>query len=133
MYHIKISITQRHHPLEPDVDLLPDYDVSEATSQTLSRSRSSSPHVDNANTLPQSSRIWTREDRNDLNKLGTMISSFLEVPQFAAGSKVFNSAVISTLLNSTGPRPGSIQVLTQVMEGMMLRHRCVIIPCVDNS
>ncbi|KZT69833.1 hypothetical protein DAEQUDRAFT_726146 [Daedalea quercina L-15889] len=68
-------------------------------------------------------RRWTREDRDDLTKLSTMMSHFLCVPQFAADPKLFERLVISPLMAEPGPLPGAIQVLTQVMETMMIRHR----------
>ncbi|KIP07791.1 hypothetical protein PHLGIDRAFT_35256, partial [Phlebiopsis gigantea 11061_1 CR5-6] len=68
-------------------------------------------------------RVWTRQDRGDLNKLGTMISSFLEVPQFAGKQNAFAKLVIAPLMDPSGPQPGSVQVLRQVMESVMLRHK----------
>ena len=97
-----------------------------------------SPTPENMHNTNQSrTRVWTKEDREDLNKLGTMISMFLEVPQFASGAKVFSSLVIAPLMDTAGPRPGAVQVLTQVMESTMIRHRyascclCVLIPTAD--
>lgn len=71
----------------------------------------------------QSMRQWTRDDRQDLNKLSTMMSQFLCVPQFAASPKLFERLVIAPLMGPKGPRPGAVQVLTQVMETTMIRHR----------
>lgn len=68
-------------------------------------------------------RVWNKYDRGDLNKLGNMITHFVAVPQFYADPKLVTSHVIEPLLDSTGPRPGSIQVLNQVMEMIMIRHR----------
>lgn len=93
----------------------------------MQRSRSASPTADESNSSPRYTRVWTKEDRGDLTKLGTMISSFLEVPQFAADLKLFGSHVIAPLMGPAGPKPGSIQVLTQVMESTMIRHRFVFL------
>ncbi|KAF8809006.1 hypothetical protein BYT27DRAFT_7222578 [Phlegmacium glaucopus] len=68
-------------------------------------------------------RIWNKYDRGDLNKLGNMITHFIAVPQFNADPKLITSHIIEPLLDATGPRPGSIQVLNQVMEMTMIRHR----------
>lgn len=68
-------------------------------------------------------RIWNKDDRGDLNKLGTMITHFIAVPQFYADPKLVTSHIIQPLLDGTGPRPGSIQVLNQVMEMIMIRHK----------
>ncbi|KAH9928097.1 uncharacterized protein B0H18DRAFT_954095 [Fomitopsis serialis] len=65
-------------------------------------------------------RQWTKDDRQDLSKLSTMMSHFLGVPQFAADPKLFERLVISPLMASEGPRSGAIQVLTQVMETTMI-------------
>ena len=73
----------------------------------------------------QSMRQWTRDDRQDLNKLGTMMAQFLGVPQFSADPKLFERLVIAPLMATGGPRPGAVQVLTQVMETTMIRHRSV--------
>ncbi|KIP07794.1 hypothetical protein PHLGIDRAFT_405997 [Phlebiopsis gigantea 11061_1 CR5-6] len=123
---LQLGIGELQYPNEDEeaaheeftADLLPDHDISQSASRSTSVTPESVDYV-----LPPSVRIWTKEDRGDLNKLGTMLSSFLEVPQFAAGSKVFGNTVVTPLFDSAGPRPGSIQVLSQVMENMMLRHR----------
>ncbi|KZT27320.1 hypothetical protein NEOLEDRAFT_1110673 [Neolentinus lepideus HHB14362 ss-1] len=68
------------------------------------------------------SRKWTSNDREDLRKLGTMISRFLGTRHFA-NSSTFNKFVITPLFGPDGPLPGAIQVLIQVMETVMIRHR----------
>ncbi|GBE90165.1 hypothetical protein SCP_1900140 [Sparassis crispa] len=70
-------------------------------------------------------RKWTKDDREDLNKLANMVIHFLGVPMFsqAAGTRPFNTHVIQPLMESSGPRPGAICVLTQVMSMIMIRHR----------
>ncbi|KAG6864745.1 hypothetical protein C0991_007420 [Blastosporella zonata] len=68
-------------------------------------------------------RVWTKHDREDLGKLGKMISHFIAVPQFTASPKLVTTHVIEPLLDPQGPRPGAIQVLNQVMEMIMIRHR----------
>ncbi|KAF8969663.1 SNF2 family N-terminal domain-containing protein [Flammula alnicola] len=72
---------------------------------------------------PSKSRTWNKYDREDLNKLGNMISHFIAVPQFNADSKLVTTHVVEPLLDPNGPRPGAIQVLNQVMEMVMIRHR----------
>ncbi|PPQ86914.1 hypothetical protein CVT25_009800 [Psilocybe cyanescens] len=69
------------------------------------------------------SRAWNRYDREDLNKLGNMITHFIAVPQFNADTKLISTHIIEPLLDPNGPRPGAIQVLNQVMELVMIRHR----------
>ena len=72
---------------------------------------------------------WTKQDRNDLNKLGNMLIHFLNIARFSKppGSTVtvFNSHVIAPLMHKSGPLPGSVRVLRQVMESVMVRHRFV--------
>ncbi len=70
-------------------------------------------------------RKWTNYDREDLRKLGSMISNFIGVRHFAANPHLFNSHVVDALLNvkGVGPLPGSIEVLKQVMSFVMIRHR----------
>lgn len=72
-------------------------------------------------------RIWTHSDREDLRKLANMMTHFLGVPQFVADMKTFSRLVMTPLLDSSGPRPGAIQVLTQVMSTVMIRHRLVAV------
>ncbi|KAF8447641.1 P-loop containing nucleoside triphosphate hydrolase protein [Boletus edulis BED1] len=68
-------------------------------------------------------RIWGSYDRQNLRKLGTMIGDFLSVPQFRTDTKCFKHHVSTLLCDQRGPRPGAIDVLTQVMQMVMVRHR----------
>lgn len=68
-------------------------------------------------------RTWTKYDREDLVKLGNMITHFIAVPQFSADPKLVSTHVIEPLLDPQGPRSGAIQVLNQVMKMTMVRHR----------
>ncbi|KII88156.1 hypothetical protein PLICRDRAFT_175794 [Plicaturopsis crispa FD-325 SS-3] len=70
-----------------------------------------------------SARRWTKYDRQDLRKLAIMMVHFLRIPHFASQSKIFDTHVIPPLLNANGPLPGAIQVLQQVMQMTMIRHR----------
>ncbi|KAH9950194.1 SNF2 family N-terminal domain-containing protein [Amylocystis lapponica] len=71
----------------------------------------------------QVARTWTPTDRSDLVKLSTMITQFLEIPQFATQLQFFDSYIIKPLMDPSGPRPGAIQVLMQLMSAHMVRHR----------
>ncbi|KAI0819002.1 SNF2 family N-terminal domain-containing protein [Irpex lacteus] len=66
---------------------------------------------------------WTKQDRHDLKKLGNMLVYFLEGPRFASEPSLFTSHVIDPLMYRTGALPGSVRVLRQVMESVMIRHR----------
>ncbi|THH28395.1 hypothetical protein EUX98_g5793 [Antrodiella citrinella] len=79
------------------------------------------PSVDSSFSL--TSQAWTPADREDMKKLANMMTHFLEIDPFASDSKMFTTHVIAPLLDSAGPRPGSIQVLKQVMNMVMIRHR----------
>lgn len=71
-------------------------------------------------------RVWTQYDRLDLQKVGNMMTHFIMVPQFATNTKLVQTHVTEPLLDLSGPRPGSIQVLNQVMETIMIRHRYLL-------
>lgn len=70
-------------------------------------------------------RIWGNYDRDNLRKLATMIGDFLAVPQFRAtgDSDCFKLHVSEPLCDRHGPQPGAINVLSQVMQMVMVRHR----------
>ena len=78
-------------------------------------------HIANPEVPPP--RTWTRYDREDLRRLGTMMITFLQIPRFAAESRLFSSHVVHSLFGTSGPQPGAIQVLTQVMSCIMIRHQ----------
>ncbi|KAF8912126.1 hypothetical protein CPB84DRAFT_1761324 [Gymnopilus junonius] len=102
---------------------------SQMPSESSSRSPSSGPSLlpDSSEDRPQpmapQKRTWNKYDREDLNKLGNMITHFIAIPQFSADPKLVSTHVIEPLLDPRGPRPGAIQVLNQVMEMVMIRHR----------
>lgn len=79
-------------------------------------------NIDDTENHTEAARRWTKADRGDLHKLAVMITHFLKVPHFAANPKVLHH-LIMPLLDSEGPRPGSIQVLMQVMNMVMIRHQ----------
>ncbi len=68
-------------------------------------------------------RIWNKYDREDLRKLGNMITHFVGVPQFLADPQLMRTHVTEPLMDPDGPRPAAIEVLTQVMSMVMVRHR----------
>ncbi|PPQ64839.1 hypothetical protein CVT24_008204 [Panaeolus cyanescens] len=56
----------------------------------------------------QSKRGWTDTDRQDLRKLGKMVSGFLAAPQFQSDLRLkkLKTHLIDPLLDPEGPRPG---------------------------
>ncbi|KAI0273498.1 hypothetical protein BC834DRAFT_854101 [Gloeopeniophorella convolvens] len=68
-------------------------------------------------------RIWTKYDREDLRRLGTMMITFLQIPRFATETRLFSSHVVRALFGPNGPQPGAIAVLIRVMNSIMVRHR----------
>lgn len=73
-------------------------------------------------------RVWHGDEREDLRKLGNMLSYFLLMMPFASKSepKAFATLVANPLFASSGPYPGDIDVLVQVMSSVMVRHRWVM-------
>ena len=102
-----------------DVALEPQSSSTSDTSPSIPPS-----NVDDTENHTEMARRWTTDDREDLRKLAIMMTHFLKVPHFAANPKLLNH-VISSLLDTQGPRPGAIQVLNQVMSIIMIRHQYV--------
>jgi SNF2 domain-containing protein len=103
---------------ESEDDFLPAWDDLDPGSESPGQN---SVHNTNSDVLPP--RVWTRYDREDLRRLGTMMITFLQIPRFAAESRLFSNHVVHSLFGSSGPQPGAIQVLTQVMNYIMIRHQ----------
>ncbi|KAJ6622904.1 hypothetical protein B0H10DRAFT_2011949 [Mycena sp. CBHHK59/15] len=59
-----------------------------------------------------SPRVWTRDDSEDLTKLGNMITHFVGVPQLLA-----NPQLVATHIKD------AVEVLMQLMSSVMIRHR----------
>ncbi|TDL24898.1 hypothetical protein BD410DRAFT_851421 [Rickenella mellea] len=68
-------------------------------------------------------RVWTSEDGRDLRKFANMMINFLGVPRFAVEPKTFSCLVRTPLFDPDGPQSGAVDVLTQVMSSVMVRHR----------
>jgi hypothetical protein len=68
-------------------------------------------------------RVWNKHDREDLTRLDHMITHFVGVPHFITNTKLLTTHIRDPLMDKEGPVPGSIQVLNQVMEMIMIRHR----------
>lgn len=99
-------------------DFLPAWNDLDPGSGSVSQSG-----VSIANEEVSPPRTWTKYDREDLRRLGTMMITFLQIPRFATESRLFSSHVVQSLFGSSGPQPGAIQVLTQVMNSIMIRHQ----------
>ncbi|EJD02151.1 uncharacterized protein FOMMEDRAFT_87894 [Fomitiporia mediterranea MF3/22] len=68
-------------------------------------------------------RVWSKTDRVDLRKLGSVLSDFLGVLPFAVQAESFSNLVVNGLMGTDGPLPGTPRVLEQVMAANMVRHR----------
>ncbi|KAI0374631.1 hypothetical protein BV20DRAFT_960768 [Pilatotrama ljubarskyi] len=70
-------------------------------------------------------RVWHPDERHDLRKLGNMLTDFLMMMPFASQSdpKAFATLVSNPLFSASGPYPGDLDVLIQVMSSVMVRHR----------
>lgn len=125
-----ISAQEGEHSILPLSQLIDDI----ADSQGLAES-TPPPPSETAPTLPISNdgsptaRIWTPNDRENLRRLGKMITSFLKVEEFSnpEGTRLFNESVVSPLFGESGPQLKAVQVLKQVMGSVMIRHRCVLL------
>jgi hypothetical protein len=104
----------------------PASEVSEASS---SRATSEGPEAEHTDDSPSSSvpaaRVWTRDDGEDLTKLGNMIAHFVGVPQLLANPQLIGTHIKDALLDRRGPRPGAVDMLMQLMSSVMFRHRFV--------
>lgn len=69
--------------------------------------------------------VWSKHDREDLRKLGVMMTHFVGVPRFKTNAGLFKSHITEALLDSQGPRIGAIKALEQTMQSVMIRHRSV--------
>ncbi|KAL5529532.1 hypothetical protein ACEPAG_5517 [Sanghuangporus baumii] len=101
----------------------PDLDVQIRKMQKLDSSRVASEDDSEGSEDMASSRSWSRADRGDLRKLGSMLSDFLGVLPFAANSESFSNLVVNGLMPESGPLPGALRVLEQVMSANLVRHR----------
>ena len=74
---------------------------------------------------PVVSRKWTKYDREDLRKFDNMATHFVGTFKSESTSKTFGSHVIAALFGGPDgrPLPGAIQILSQVMQSVMIRHR----------
>jgi hypothetical protein len=134
-----LSLGQSEYPESIEESPSPDDKVAEeilwtsANEQPTSETELSYPCDDSSN----KPRLWTRVDRDDLAKLGEMISKFIGVPQFAYEATLYRKMVAAPLLDRHGPSFGAIQVVSQVMSQVMFRHRCVTVfyfhPCFNTS
>lgn len=108
---------------------IPEIDVANFESQSPNDTPEISTLQEDSEMLNEegtNSRIWVRYDRDNLRKLSTMIGGFLSVSPFGADHKAFGLHISSPLCDKRGPRPMAINVLSQVMQMVMVRHRLVL-------
>lgn len=101
---------------------------TETTRETMRLMQASGRNsaASNASTSRDSDKIhgkWSENDRKTLIKLGNMIISIIRMPQFHNNPGEFSTYVIKPLLDNEGPKPGSVQVLDQIMKMIMVRYR----------
>ncbi|KAL5511334.1 hypothetical protein ACEPAH_4550 [Sanghuangporus vaninii] len=101
----------------------PELDVQICKMQKLDSSRVAYEDDSEGSEDMASSRTWSRADRADLRKLGSMLSDFLGVLPFAANSESFSNLVVNGLMPESGPLPGALRVLEKVMSANLVRHR----------
>lgn len=78
--------------------------------------------VNKASTSRETDGKWSEDDQQILIKLGNFIIHFIRVPIFC-NSETMTTYVIKPLLDDGGPKPGSIRVLDQLIEMVMIRHK----------
>jgi hypothetical protein len=78
---------------------------------------------DGPRAIPKTPRIWNRNDREDVRKLMNIITFFLGMTRFKVDSQLIKTHVRDALFDPQRPRFGAIQVLVQIMEMFMIRHR----------
>jgi hypothetical protein len=76
-----------------------------------------------ANRESVTGRTWNPEDRKDMQKLSSIFTHFLQLPQFAADHKLFTNAVSNPLLQPSPPTFGSVHIIYQLLSQNMVRHR----------
>ena len=83
------------------------------------KAKGSNSAASNASTSRESNGKWSENDRKSLFKLANMIINFNCLPDPGE----FLTRVVTPLLKDGGPKPGSIQVLDQLMEMFMIRYK----------
>lgn len=71
-------------------------------------------------------RPWTKEERVDLTILGDYLTRFFDFAAYLGDNK-FGEKVVKPIMHHTGPLPGSINVLRNLMILMMFRHPIEVI------
>lgn len=67
---------------------------------------------------------WNPDDRKDLQKLASIFTHFLQLPQFVTDHKLFINLVTNPLMATHCPPPfGSVQIIYQLLAQNIVRHR----------
>ncbi|KAF5373603.1 hypothetical protein D9758_000961 [Tetrapyrgos nigripes] len=129
-----------------DVDFEVEQRVEESVPEPLATESSSSfltadPDSPSSSPTPldvETPRIWNRLDRLDVEKLTSMVAHFVGM-KLLADQQIVKSHILDALFDNKGPRPGAIQMLTHLMESVMIRHRIddveeeVVLPRLDHE
>uniref|UniRef100_A0A0W0FFE1 Snf2 family helicase n=1 Tax=Moniliophthora roreri TaxID=221103 RepID=A0A0W0FFE1_MONRR len=104
-------------------DGLLDIDMTEASQNTADLGTADVATETSLDTWDHApARVWTEADGNDIQKLLNMLIHFVGL-KYLADVPMVKATIKDALLDHAGPRPGAIEMFTQLMSMTMVRHR----------